>query len=258
MHDRLFRGASDALATWDTALHSGDFGTATKVASRVVDACARILRRPRRPTRPPTRDAALIVGVLFRGCEDYAALDEKTRAANWLGLHPIVESAWRLVWDVQDRIGFAASRLAHPVIAATVERVGRIRDAVLAAHGPGIYASAELIECDLECSVCGHDPRGCDHRPGRLYDGVVCSVHPQQVQIGAVAFVTNPRDPRCRAWPWNYRREERTATTVVAVAFEYDDFVRERGHRLAAAASSSVLATAAREGRAPGVEAASR
>lgn len=50
-----------------------------------------------------------------------------------------------------------------------------------------------------ECSICGLEPRDCDHIKGRAYDGAVCYRIIKQVrEILEVSFVARPAQPDAR------------------------------------------------------------
>lgn len=47
------------------------------------------------------------------------------------------------------------------------------------------------------CSVCGARDLGCDHAPGKWYDGVHCHRIVEEVSLREISLVPFPEDPRC-------------------------------------------------------------
>jgi len=60
--------------------------------------------------------------------------------------------------------------------------------------------SPSIIMKNPKCSICGNnptDPEKCDHIVGVIYDGKVCRIIYDNIDIDHTALVERPKDPRC-------------------------------------------------------------
>lgn len=64
-------------------------------------------------------------------------------------------------------------------------------------HPRPLAASAGFIFKEESCSICGQDPRLCEHIPGRLYAGRYCFLTVSQAELLEVSLVRNPAQPEC-------------------------------------------------------------
>ena len=147
------------------------------------------------------------IRVVLNGLRDLANIKIIVGDDRWIASPKAIERAWNLAHDAQNRLsGYVA--LDCDFAAFCHEHVASVLDAINRRYGRGLYTSWEILWDCLKCSICNGDSRGCEHVPGELYDGRECVLHPEGPNPVAVALVENPRDPRCRIWPWLKRRTE--------------------------------------------------
>jgi hypothetical protein len=143
--------------------------------------------------------------VVLNGLRDLSNLCHVVAEDAWLETPHMVERAWDLLHDAEDRLNYSGLELEFRE--SCLHLVDQAREAIQARFGAGLYTSWEVAFDWAECTVCKLDIRACEHLPGQWYDDQICSIHPIGLRPLAVALVENPRDPRCRIWPWNKREK---------------------------------------------------
>jgi len=189
-----------------------------------------LLERPAEWTNSDM-DVAFIGAVFLRAVYDHTILVEMVAESNWIENHDKVETIWGRFCNCRDRFEFAADSIHGPIADQVSRFLAIVENTFLEHFGSGHYMSCELIFEKMVCSICQSDIRSCEHIPGRLFSGKICTMQP----TGAITFpengscgslVTVPRDPRCRIWPWNFD-SERKADIMFMSAFRIDDFMEE-------------------------------
>jgi len=148
--------------------------------------------------------------ISVNGLRDFANLHilvEHPEHPQWFRHPKAVETAWHLIHDSYDRL--LRGLLHEAFVAPYVARLDYLKSFVNTVYGPGLYTSAEITSDKLICSICKSDIRACQHIVGWTYGGQPCQVMwGDDSYINAVALVSNPRDPRCRIWPWQFQDKE--------------------------------------------------
>lgn len=178
---------------------------------------------------PERRDRYLIFAVLFRGLLDYVELMDTFPENGWCKKPKCIEEAWRHLCDSKDRMRFVSRFYKNETVEGVIKSIEYIEQIIENKLGKGLYMSIDVTAEKELCSVCGNDTRSCSHIVGKIYDGNICMMIPQNLKERAVALVENPADPRCRIWPWNTRDEGDTLENecVVLTWFSVDDFMSE-------------------------------
>jgi len=222
---------SDGLAAWLQHMRAGRREDARQSAEATIDACRSLLRSPNDPTQESLRNQTLAVGVLFRGLQDFCLFRKVVEQQGWYKDTDSIEQAWIHMWDARERLEFASTFCENEIAKDVLAYLESFETAVNDVLGPGIYISPEILVDTVSCSICGADYRTCEHIAGTLYDGQLCTRRPHGMSIYAVALVTEPVDPRCRAWPWHLEAGENEndnkLTACLMRVFSLTDFMDE-------------------------------
>lgn len=151
--------------------------------------------------------------VVLNGLRDLSNLCLIVTQDGWLARPRMVEEAWDRLHDAEARLNY--SGLEAEFRTSCLAIVNEARDAIQSRFGTGLYTSWEVTFERTECTICNLDIRSCEHIPGEWYENQVCRIHPVDLRTVAVALVENPRDPRCRIWPWNKRETNPDGTRVI-------------------------------------------
>ncbi len=221
----------DRLNAWHRFLRSRQLKQARSAAQDVIDVCKKLLDSVTPNAEGAAiRNASLGSGILFRGLHDYCSFMEVVTSEGWESDYPRIEKAWEAMWDARQRLAFVRPYFNCDLIDVVLEDLRRFEHAVDESLGPGLYMSPDLLVDRFVCSICGADYRACSHVRGAIYNGVLCSVRPVGMQMWAVSLVENPKDPRCRAWPWKLKRGEEDdndntlVDCVIMTMFDMADF----------------------------------
>ncbi|UUO16370.1 hypothetical protein [Dolichospermum heterosporum] len=172
--------------------------------------------------------------VLFKGMQDYVELEKLTQDNTWHKKQKIVEEIWIKKCDCKDRLEFVSANFRGEVIEKISKEINNIETFFKQVFGKGYYLSPGIICDKFICNICNQDTRACSHIHRRLYAGILCKYKPINPQINHIALVEDPKDLRCRIWPWNIDKnnnpevENRTLESVFLTAFSVDDFLREK------------------------------
>ena len=167
---------------------------------------------------------AYITGVLFMGLKEFIQITELISDTEWHFDNQQTERIWNLMWNCIERFKFCSVYFQTEVFTWIQTVLQSLYDYFIDLFGLGIYSSPEIFISKEICSICQQDTRACIHINGRLYSGKMCSSIPQDIKLHSVAFVTVPRDPRCRIWSWNMK-EDSTITTAILTLFRIDDWL---------------------------------
>jgi len=156
--------------------------------------------------------------ILFHGLRDLANIARITSVPKW-DRHPIaVEEVWCLAIDAEERVAATALALRDEYREWLKGIAAAAMQAIIARYGDGPYLSVGLSAEKYLCTVCGEDYRGCSHERGIWYDGVLCRRRMIGVKRRETSVVDNPKDRRCRIWPWNTEKSSEPGESMRFVA----------------------------------------
>lgn len=147
--------------------------------------------------------------------------------AFWTTEERSCRSSHRL-WDCRQRTRSFPGIVTGSIHARISNLLSQLDDFYNQNFGNGVYASSDILVKKSACSLCGLNIKVCPHIPGRLYEGQLCQQIMEDFELITFSMVTNPEDPRCRIWPWNYDSEKSTFTGVFFTAFQTDDFLHDQ------------------------------
>jgi len=189
---------------WLGLMEAEDFVSAAKLS---IDAIHEHCRRSTKDASVPFRQFHFGVRVALNALRDLANIKIIVADDRWLSVPEAVETVWGCAHDARDRlVGY--SGLDAGFLAYCLDELNPLFAAIESRYGFGLYMSWELVLDGYTCSICNSDVRGCEHISGRWYGEQECRWHSDGGYIRAVSLVQNPRDPRCRIWPWLKRRNE--------------------------------------------------
>lgn len=168
-----------------------------------------------------------IAGITFKGFAEFCELHLLTKTFNWQKDNKKVEEIWNLMCDCSEHLNFSATTIESAPLTAVLERLKKFSRFFSKTFGKGLYMSPVIIIEDEICSICNFDVRTCEHREGRLYNGVICKRVANKISnFKSVDFVKVPKDPRCRVWPWN-EKEKGVYDVRILNMNNMDDFLYE-------------------------------
>lgn len=166
-----------------------------------------------------------VAGIIFKGFLEFIQLYNLTKIPNWHKDNKKVESVWELLCDCTDHLNFSSGTMEALPLTIVLERLQKFTDTFTKMFGKGLYVSPVIIINKENCSICEQDVRSCEHRQGILYNGVVCRHVAENISnIQSVDIVQVPKDPRCRLWPWNMKKDG-TYDVVMLNMNMMDDFL---------------------------------
>lgn len=206
----LITRANELAFSWKTYIQSGIFRDAAEIA------ISGIRETHESPSRFQGASARALYGVrvLLNGLRDIANLRLVTSNESWIHCPRAVESAWCLSHDANERLS-EHNGISDAFRVYCLSEIESFWGVVRQRFGDGAYNSIELSIEQLTCTICGADLRGCLHEPGKWYDDRLCQSKPEGLDVLASAIVDNPRDPRCRIWPWQIDKGARTIRRLV-------------------------------------------
>lgn len=199
------------------------------VTKTVINRCKEIIKNDN-CSDSELKNKALVVGILFRGIQNLIELHELTKSSNWTSQPKIVEKAWISLCDCKERINYASNCIASNCLTDLQNRIKYFENAFLEKYGHGVYMSPEILIKTLRCNICNKDLTSCEHISGAIYNGALCTGVVEEIIPENVSIVDNPKDFRCRIWPWNVNKmsENDSSNTVRAAilsSFRLDDFI---------------------------------
>ena len=167
--------------------------------------------------------------ILFKCMQDYIELHKITQDQSWLKKPEKIEKIWIKKCDCKDRLEFISDNFEGVVIEKILDGINRMENLFRKEFGNELYLSPGLVADKHICNICQKDTRACSHIEGRLYKGRICNIIPINEVCDHVALVQEPKDYRCRIWPWNTNNEEKgmLIEAVVLTTFGVDDFLGE-------------------------------
>lgn len=189
-----------------TYIKSNETAKATSEAQSLIEKCKNIIYDSEMSSE--VKDDALLIGIFFRGIQNFANLKQMTISSDWIKKPALVNQIWCEMWDCKDRLKYAASSFINSYInKADLEwiynEISSLYQYFNQEFGHGLYASPTFLFERMICSICGQDARACEHITGKIYSGNICENNPSKVVPGDHMLITeNPADPRCRVWAW--------------------------------------------------------
>ena len=210
-------------ASWQEIAKAKSWNRAGELLRKALERCKDTLSSS---DNGKEKNAALLSGILIRGMQDATQLSRLSSTEGWSMDTSKIEDAWSNLCDAQDRLSYVSTFTNLTKLAWLIDRLNAMDAEFMRVLGPGMYMSPEILVKKELCSVCQQDIKGCDHIPGHLYAGVRCLGIVQDSDLKSISMVMNPRDRRCRIWPWRYKGGTRFES-VVATMFRLDDFIDE-------------------------------
>jgi hypothetical protein len=207
---------------------ASQFIEAAKVAAETVDLLKRALKASENASADDLNEIYLRA-IFFRGLFDLCIIERVMEQENWDQDHALLDYVWTKYWDCKDRFDFSRPLFGGALVEHIDRTLQRLSNYYLERFGPGRYMSADLMIKTRLCSVCREDLRGCDHVPGRLYGGILCRGIPVGIEPVGASLVENPKDPRCRIWPWDFDSEKGIIKATILTVHELDDFIGNDG-----------------------------
>lgn len=210
-----------AIAAYLLAMNERDGSAARVAASTAAGQCRCTVEGAQGTITNDQRASALVLGVFCAACRDFAdcyQLSSKRTLS-----HDEIETSWIRLIDCLDRLARVEGAMTGPAADWLTQHAERSYDSFEKRFGSGMFLSPEIILDRELCSICNDDYRGCSHRSGQFYNGILCRRRPKFGDIRAVAIVRHPADRRCRLWPWRYDESNRTVKGIILTAFDpYD------------------------------------
>jgi len=168
-----------------------------------------------------------VAGIMFKGFAEFIQLHNLTKSYNWEKDFKKVESIWNVMCDSTDHLNFSAGAMEAEPLTKVLDRLEKFSKLFTKMFGKGLYASPVIIISKETCSICHQDVRACEHRQGKLYNGVICRHVADTISsMESVDLVQVPKDPRCRLWPWNKKKNGAYDIRILNMT-SMDDFLYE-------------------------------
>lgn len=191
--------ANHLILSWHSAIEAGSF-------SEAGEAIIRGIRR----THQSHSDLAIAspevmyrVRLALNALRDVANLELIMANSSWISYPKAVVAAWQLSHDANERLR-CLGNIDSDTRSKCLNAIRRVWTSIQERYGEGLYNSCEFVFDSLVCTICKSDLRGCDHIPGRWYEDQLCQGRAEGIELVASSLVRNPRDPRCRIWPWQW------------------------------------------------------
>ena len=226
MTENELRDAFGAKANeWQNLTRMNRHAQAKSLSREFIHVCKGLIMNSDVSVDHDFRSKALILGILFRGLEDYNDLSELTSFKDWESETKQIEKIWTKMWDCIERIEYASSHLTNAdVLTSLLRRVFELKSWFMEEYGHGFYSSPEILIKSELCSICKLNIKVCEHIAGAIYGGKRCVSEPKDFELKRISIVEFPEDPRCRIWPWHLQ-EDNTIQTSVLTLFRLDDFL---------------------------------
>lgn len=168
-----------------------------------------------------------LAGITFKGFLEFIQLYRLTHRQAWYDDNKNVERIWYLLCDCVDHLNCSAGMMESLPLDNILKRLQGFNEVFSAIYGPGLYASPVIIINKEICSICKEDVRGCLHRQGQLYNGMLCKHIAESISdMKSIDLVRVPKDPRCRVWPWNEKEKGVYEMRFLSISSP-DDFLYE-------------------------------
>src|ERR1700722_16619706 len=153
-------------------LEGGDARHARQAAVTAVDACRHGLNGGGAALSGKEKSKALVRGIFAAACRDLSDCDDLIRQENLADRQ--METLWNQLLGCLERLEYVRGKLDGIPVDQLIERATKLREQFDARFGAGMYANLEFVIRRELCSICNDDFRRCNHRAGRVYDGLLC------------------------------------------------------------------------------------
>jgi len=197
----------------------------------MLDCCKKIKKIPE--ISEVTQNNLTLFAIFFKGLEELTELLIIQDDKNWTSDTKNIEIVWNLLQNSEDRLKASMRFLPiQPEIIASINKlIDENEQFFLKNFGSGVYSSPEVLIKKTKCSICHLDFRDCDHLQGVLYNGKICKIMGEDIEFHGSALVSEPRDRRCRIWPFNAEKEANGSllikNSIMMTTFSIDDFLEE-------------------------------
>ena len=228
MTEKELRDAFGTTANeWQKLTDMNRYEQAKSLSRAFIQVCKRLIVNSDDSVDNDVRSKALILGILFRGLEDYNDLSELTSIEDWESETKQIEKIWSKMWDCLERIEYASSHLTNAEVLTSILRsVFELKSWFVEEYGHGFYSSPEILIKREVCSICKCNFKVCGHFAGAIYGGIRCVSEPKDFELRSISIVEFPEDPRCRIWPWQFQKGNALETAVLTT-FRLDDFIED-------------------------------
>lgn len=220
-----------AISLWNNKTSQGKHLASKKIAEKMVECCKKI--RKIQNISDDTRSQITLLAIFFKGLEELSALLLILSDKNWMEDTKNIEQVWNLLQNSEDRLNSTMRRISvkGEILGSIIKTIDDVEQLYLKYFGPGVYSSPEILIKKTECSICHSDFRKCDHLQGVIYNGELCKMMGVDIEFRGSSLVSEPRDRRCRIWPFNIEKEKNGAmlikNSVMLTTFCIDDFLLE-------------------------------
>ena len=217
----------NSLSEFYDYISNKQFDKAKDICSDVIAASKQILAT-RLNNTVEENNFRYVIGIMFKGFAEFIELKNLTIDNNWQTDFDKVESVWYILCDCIDYLNYSACLIETAPLTDVMDEVESFSRSFTQIFGKGIYASPVLIFGKESCSICAQDLRICEHRVGKLYNGLICrSIPDELLEFRRVDLVQVPKDPRCRVWPWK-AKENGIYEVRILNASTSDDFLYDQ------------------------------
>jgi hypothetical protein len=224
----LEENALPALQQCISCIKVNEIEKAISEAQTIIEKCKNVIDTERDAHCYEYSDKALLLGIFFRGIQNFANLKQMTVSSDWIKNPDLIEQVWLEMWDCKERLEYTSSYINTTYLEWVFKDIYSLYQDFYHTFGHGLYVSVAFLVKRKMCNICGQDIRACEHIPGKIYLGMVCGGIPQGITSNHVLLTDHPNDPRCRIWPWN-KKEKSIEGTTYDVSFLYffrlDDFM---------------------------------
>jgi cell fate (sporulation/competence/biofilm development) regulator YmcA (YheA/YmcA/DUF963 family) len=233
----LEKNAISALRRCKSYIKYNQTEKAISEAQTIIEKCKIIINTERDTHCYDISDKALVLGIFFRGIQNFATLKQMTVSSDWIKNPPLIEQVWTEMWDCKDRLEYISSYIKTKNLQWIFNDVDLLYQTFDRVFGHGLYVSSCFLAERHKCNICGQDMRACEHIQGMIYLGKVCEGilegisgaqnlrinHPYEITGNHVLLTEHPKDPRCRIWPWKIEKKinKDEVTTLEVIAFHF-------------------------------------
>ncbi|WAI00400.1 hypothetical protein [Methanogenium organophilum] len=210
-----------------------DYSSASKKANVKIKQCKMIITSDENASSE-AKYVALIFGIYFRGIEELSEISSIVSSMDWITRPKDVQRVWFLLQNCIERFESVLPALNFPKdVRFFIEITLRdVSTQIETAYGKGMYVSPEVVIEECICSICNQDPRTCSHIENHVYNGKICRIVPTKIKpgFGGVVMTQNPKDKRCRMWPFDAKEDSdgkglTVSNVPILISFRIDDFL---------------------------------
>lgn len=234
LEERAYSTLSECISY----INSNEMEKAIVEAQKFIEKCKATISAERNSCCFESSNEALLLGILFRGIQNFANLKQMIASSDWIRNPELIEQVWVEMWDCKDRLEYVSPLITTLGLEWIFNDINLLYHNFYQNFGHGLYVSLSFLAERIICNICGQDIRACEHIQGMIYSGNVCGGIPKGITGDHILVTANPNDPRCRIWPWKKRKEpnekEGNSYDVCLLSFfTLDDFMHKTTHNIA-------------------------